>query len=154
MHELRVTAWADDERRSEYIRCWCSRCSLTRTPPMILVRLLALYGYLVLCRYMLPSATRTAVSAALYVYVYAAAPHPAARIPWKLRACSRARGGAAASRWQLGVCSGDQNTCTRRKTIAVHFQSTRTIVQDRQSMRDVSATFAVTVTSPSPSPLL
>ena len=34
------------------------------------------------------------------------------------------------------------------------FNQQRTIVQDRQSMRDVSATFAVTVTSPSPSPLL
>ena len=34
------------------------------------------------------------------------------------------------------------------------FNQQMAIVQDRQSVRDVSATFAVTVTSPSPSPLL
>ena len=64
--------------------------------------------------------------------------------------------------WQLGVCSGDQNTCTRRKTIAVHFQSTkdnraRQTVNARRICnlrRDRHFTFAVTTPLISVNPLL
>ena len=64
--------------------------------------------------------------------------------------------------WQLGVCSGDQNTDTRRKTIAVHFQSTkdnraRQTVNARRICnlrRDRHFTFAVTTPLISVNPLL
>jgi VCBS repeat-containing protein len=53
--------------------------------------------------------------------------------------------------WEYAVVLRNQDV---RQLRYIFNNQQRTIVQDRQSMRDVSATFAVTVTSPSPSPLL